>query len=411
MSEFKELIKSFSKTREYVRDFFVYGFKTREDFTLKSARTYDNERRRLESWLSGFVRQDYTAKGKNISLAIDSNLLDTNPLYKVWKTKSFTDNDISLHFHLLDFLSDGKFCTVEELSNGLLEQYGLLFDTQTIRRKCKEYESLGLLSSEKRKKSLYYCLAPDDVTTLKSSPFLLSSFCFFQLVSPFGFVGSTLMDVFSLKNEIFRVKHSFFVHTLEEEMLFLLLQAIKEKVCVTLEIQSSKNHRDSTVTLLPLKFFTSTRTGRRFLCGYVKKTRRFSCFRMDTIKNVHLLSVAEDYQQFQEKLEKNLPSTWGVSFQNTHQNRLEWVSFTLEVLEPYEHYIVNRLIREGKGGTISQLDKTTYKYEKQVFDANEMLPWIRTFIGRIQEFHCSSPFVEQRFYHDLQTMYQIYEEE
>ena len=50
-------------------------------------------------------------------------------------------------------------------------------------------------------------------------------------------------------------------------------------------------------------------------------------------------------------------------------------------------------------------------HEKQVFDANEMLPWIRTFIGRIVEFHCSSPFVEKRFYHDLQTMYQMYEED
>lgn len=60
MSEFKELIKTFAKSREYVRDFFVYGFKTREDFKNKSARTYDNERRRLESWLAGFVRQDYT---------------------------------------------------------------------------------------------------------------------------------------------------------------------------------------------------------------------------------------------------------------------------------------------------------------------------------------------------------------
>ena len=28
MSEFQELVKSFPKTREYVRDFFVYGFKT-----------------------------------------------------------------------------------------------------------------------------------------------------------------------------------------------------------------------------------------------------------------------------------------------------------------------------------------------------------------------------------------------
>lgn len=32
MSEFRELIKSFSKSREYIRDFFVYGFKTRDEF-------------------------------------------------------------------------------------------------------------------------------------------------------------------------------------------------------------------------------------------------------------------------------------------------------------------------------------------------------------------------------------------
>ena len=72
MSEFHELIKSFAKSREYVRDFFVYGFKTRDEFGGWSGRTYDNERRRLESWLSGYVRQEYTgsgtAKGKNIYL-------------------------------------------------------------------------------------------------------------------------------------------------------------------------------------------------------------------------------------------------------------------------------------------------------------------------------------------------------
>ena len=67
MSEFQELIKRFDKCRDYVRDFFVYGFKSRNDFSLKSARTYDDERRRIESWLSDYVRQDY-AGSKNISL-------------------------------------------------------------------------------------------------------------------------------------------------------------------------------------------------------------------------------------------------------------------------------------------------------------------------------------------------------
>ena len=96
MSDFQELVKSFSKTREYVRDFFVYGFKTRNEFKEKSPRTYDNERRRLESWLSPYVRKDYVSGGSNISLAIDSNLLDINPLFRVWKTKSFTSQHPSI---------------------------------------------------------------------------------------------------------------------------------------------------------------------------------------------------------------------------------------------------------------------------------------------------------------------------
>ena len=123
MSDFQELIGSFPKTREYVRDFFVYGFKTRNDFKEKSPRTYDNERRRLESWLAPYVRKDYVSNGSNISLAIDSNLLDTNPLFRVWKTKSFTDNDIVLHFLILDLLQDGEKRTAEEITDSLLTGY------------------------------------------------------------------------------------------------------------------------------------------------------------------------------------------------------------------------------------------------------------------------------------------------
>ena len=58
MSEFQELIKSFQKSRNYVRDFLIYGFKSRDDFSIKSGRTYDNERRRIESWLSEYIQTE-----------------------------------------------------------------------------------------------------------------------------------------------------------------------------------------------------------------------------------------------------------------------------------------------------------------------------------------------------------------
>ena len=49
MSSYNELIKNFERIRAYMREFYVYGFKSRGDYVGKSARTYDDERRRMES--------------------------------------------------------------------------------------------------------------------------------------------------------------------------------------------------------------------------------------------------------------------------------------------------------------------------------------------------------------------------
>ena len=55
MMAYSELIKNFEKIRGYMREFYVYGFKSREEYTAKSSRSYDNERRRVESWLGEYM--------------------------------------------------------------------------------------------------------------------------------------------------------------------------------------------------------------------------------------------------------------------------------------------------------------------------------------------------------------------
>jgi len=408
MSEFKELVKSFAKSREYVRDFFVYGFKTREDFQHKSARTYDNERRRIESWLSGFVRQDYTEQGKNISLAIDTNLLDTNPLYRVFKTKSFTDNDILLHFFLLDYLSQGSSDTADAITDAMVTRYHAVFDVQIVRRKCNDYVKEGLLTKEKRGKEITYKIKPDFTDTLLNHPGLAKAISYYQLVAPMGVIGSTLMDSYELTNDLFRVKHGFCVHALEDEILLALLTAMRTHMSVMLHMQSTKNHGEHTLKGVPMQIFVSTRSGRRFLCVYLRRAKRFHCIRLDAIKKVENAEVVSDYDELLKLLIKNHDLIWGVSFQNLEQVHRQWVRMTLHIEEPSEHFIVNRLKQEGRGGTITQINQNTYVYEKEVFDANEMMPWVRTFIGRIIDFSSSSKQLEERFYRDLQAMYQMY---
>ena len=94
---YSELVKNFNRIREYMRDFYVYGFKSRDEYTQKSARSYDDERRRLESVLGDYMQFRKSADGKTMFLSIDSRISRHNPLYKAWKTKSFRIRIVRRH--------------------------------------------------------------------------------------------------------------------------------------------------------------------------------------------------------------------------------------------------------------------------------------------------------------------------
>ena len=77
-------------------------------------------------------------------------------------------------------------------------------------------------------------------------------------------------------------------------------------------------------------------------------------------------------------------------------------------LELREILVIERLYREKRKGTVERLDETTWEFTVQVYDAMEMLPWIRTFTGRIESLACTDPGVTERFYGDLEEMYSVY---
>ena len=143
-----ELIKNFEKVRSYIREFYIYGFKSRTEYDAKSARSYDDERRRIESWLGDYMHFTQTAEGKNVFLSVDSRVTRRNPFYKAWKAKSFTDGDITLHFAIFDILYTPEVKkTLAELVEEIdqLLSYRMTFDESTVRKKLKEYAQEGII--------------------------------------------------------------------------------------------------------------------------------------------------------------------------------------------------------------------------------------------------------------------------
>ena len=401
---YSELIKSFEKIRSYMREFYVYGFKSREGYDAKSARSYDNERRRIESWLGEYMEFRQDANGKAVFISVDNRNVPHNPLYNAFKAKSFTDNDVILHFAILDPLHDGDALTVREITERISTEYlneDWDLDESTVRKKLKEYEKLGLLENSKVGRELAFRLASTavDLTSWENAVF------FFSEADPLGVIGSYLLDKGKDQPDLFSYKHHYLLHALDSQVLYDILLSMRENRCIELTVFAVRKNEMRVHTVLPVRIFVSTQTGREYLLAYHYRFRKPMFFRIDNIRKVSAGAVEkrlDKYAGFFDKFRENL---WGVSTGVGHS--LDHLEMTVRVL-PGEEFVAERLEREKRCGSVAAVDEHTYKYVADVYDASEMLPWLRTFIGRVVSLECSSEYVRQRFYEDLDAMQVLY---
>lgn len=412
MGGFSELIKNFEKTRDYLRDFFIYGYKVRGDFDRKSARTYDDEKRRIESWLDGCLRYYTSLRGRQTSISIDSARISENPLYKAFYAKSFTDNDIKLHFMLLDILSDHESLTLKEIIDEIDARFGVLFEEQTVRLKLREYASEGIIISEKRGKTAYYSLSPDRVHDFTNEfPGLSDAVKFFSVAGVMGVVGDSILKSADMQNELFFVKHNYIMHTLEDSLLPELISAIEEKRFVGLRTFSSRNgfSKENENFAVPMQISISTQTGRRYLIAYIPQYKRLNSFRLDLLRAVKAGAVCPDYDTIYEKFGKNISRCFGASFgERRETGNVTPLKVTFFADEQTEPHIIERLNREKRCGKLTRVEENTFELELEVFDPMEPMHWIKTFIGRIIKLEGGSEPARKLFFDDIKRMNDMY---
>lgn len=409
MSSYNELIKSFERIRSYMREFYVYGFKSREDYTRKSARSYDDERRRMESWLGEHMSFVRTPEGKNLFISIDSRTTKHNPLYKAWKAKSFTDGDISLHFYIFDILSEqGKWLTLSEICERIDKNYlscfkePFVFDESTLRKKLKEYELEGIIITKKEGKRLLYSRTSDtDISGLADA------LDFYSEVAPCGVIGSYLLDR-TESGDAFTFKHHYITGAIDSGVMAELFSAMREKRAISADNLNHKREEPRRARMLPLRIFISAQSGRQHLLAYQYATKSIISYRLDYLSRIKAEEIEPRFDELRARLDEMQGQMWGVSPRGKGKDgRYERVSFVIKI-KPGEEYIVKRLEREKRIGSVEKIDNLSYRFSAEVCDSSEMIPWIRTFISRIESLNFSNRTVENRFKNDVMAMYKAY---
>lgn len=430
---YSELIKNFDNIRGYMRDFFLYGFKTREEYDRKSARSYDNERRRIQSYLGSLISFRQTPSGKNAFISLEGRSVTHNPLYQAFKAKSFTNKDITLHFLLLDILSGSSYSLKDILRIMDTEyltafQNPISFDESTLRKKLKEYEELGIVVSEKCGRTVTYRLSEDEICLTEYK----EAIRFFSEESPLGVIGSYLearmqADVEQAyptgrndengmhlpgKNdwagEYLTFKNHYIMNAYDAEITELILQGIHEKRLLEITSFSRGDAGVKQQTVIPYKLYVSTQGGRNYLfCMDADNLRPYS-LRVDYIQKGKVGEVCADYDRLLKVCERAGEHMWGVSCA-----KYRWYEhIEMDILVGTdEAFIVRRLEREKRCGTVSKVDEETYRFSADVLDAYEMMPWIRTFFGRIKAIRCDNEDVKNQIKIDMVKMLKQYEDE
>jgi len=184
---------------------------------------------------------------------------------------------------------------------------------------------------------------------------------------------------------------------------------MREKRAVTISNLSRRRDLPKQNRIIPLRILISVQNGRQHLVAYLPGYNHFQSYRIDYLSNIKLEDVTPRFDELRAELDRMQKNMWGVGVKRSKwgEERLEHVEFTVKV-EDNEEYIVRRLYREKRIGTVEKLDDNTYRFLADVYDTSEMIPWIRTFICRIVHMDFSNHTFENKFKEDLNEMYKMY---
>lgn len=405
--EYNGCLKSVEKARDYARESFVYGLKTKDELTGEynvSAHTVENNIRNMGYWFQECLRTRVVKETRKHVRYISLNCREysANPLYKIWKACSFTTNDIVFFFFILDCLSKRgkKPASLDEI----YDEYVVMHRSDGFQKESANWwlENKGIPSGiiVRPERGKYQLAESFDLSGLRE---LLQ---YYSEIAPGGVIGSFVLDKLDFVKSPFGFKQHYVGQAFDCEVICDILNAINRDQSVEFEY-IPKSNRQLSVKVFPLKVYSGTQNGRQYLIAWDYKKERFFNYRLDRIKGK--MSFAEPPQEaeiIRKKFEEVKKHIWGVSLGD---GNLVHVEFTVNV-DNNEAYIINRLNREKRCGTVTPVENSPglFSFSADIYDAHEMFPWIRTFTGRIVELKISDGEAEKLFWNSIREMYNMY---
>lgn len=416
-------ISEVNMLRDFVREIYVESFHSSNGHISIHSASGRSEGE-AKSRLHAFFEENFIVKNSNNEdvLKFDSMLVNRNPLFAIWKMCHFKPEYLTRDFALFDLLSKGdhekglsdydlksddsgknklECYTGKPISHKQLDLYipdllanGILVGKDSYNKDGKLLKTVYKLTDTKKLQLL-----------IKNNPEILAAIQFASETFPCGVIGSYILDSIDMQDyfSVFKFKHHFIYNTLDSEVIYTIFSAINEKRFVT--IKRKKN----VIRVTPIQIRFSARDGRSYLVYYTNypKCKGFNVENFENIVSVKKSDNCSYFDSLITKYNSIKNNLWGKSIK-INKNKTEHVDFTIQYKNS-EIYALKRLLREAFLGHIeSNPNKNEATFSFDVFDSKELVPWIRSYFGRIIQFHFENKEIQQQLEREIRRMYALY---
>ena len=153
------LIRDYENIRQILRDIYIYGCFTRDDFIEMgiSGRKYDNEQRRISAYLPNkFIQKRRVDKKVLLYCSYHIEDSEQNYLSGTFRNKSFTALDVMAFFFVQQLLGERKEMTAPEILEAL-PNYNttIVFTKDNLRVKLDELVEKGYIKFRKEGRTVF----------------------------------------------------------------------------------------------------------------------------------------------------------------------------------------------------------------------------------------------------------------
>lgn len=250
--------------------------------------------------------------------------------------------------------------------------------TALLSRLEKYYLPAGILKKNPQTKR--YALSPlylDDL--LKRYPGLKNALAFYAEYSPFGMIGSCLMDAENLQDDSIVFKNEYIVQALDAIVLYDVLRMIRDRQCIEVYTEHVSDTMLEKSRVFPIKVLSSATDGRRYLFAYDLTQKKYCTLRLDYIYDI--LPCKEDLPELpvDQIIEDGLQTVKHL-----------WASFVGDSTFPVQVRMRNsrpsfeqEITREKRTGTVTMDGQGDILFECEVYQPKELATWLLSHMGDV----------------------------